>query len=200
MSGEDRRKQLLSVAIDLFSRKGFNGTTTKEIAESAGVTEPVIFRHFETKQQLYSAIIDQRDSLDRTRWIAETQEFLARDDDAGFFRHLIKTIIDVHRTDPKFERLMLFAALEGNEIALLYRQRIIAGVLEKLCSYIARRQRAGAIRKAPPASILFAVVSTAQQFALCRYIHGVIEPDMTDEEAIKLFTQIAIDGILMDKK
>ena len=32
MSAEDRRRQLIEVAIDLFSRKGFDGTTTKEIA------------------------------------------------------------------------------------------------------------------------------------------------------------------------
>jgi TetR/AcrR family transcriptional regulator len=46
MSASDRRNQLIDVAIDLFSRKGFGGTTTKEIAAAAGVTEAIIFRHF----------------------------------------------------------------------------------------------------------------------------------------------------------
>jgi len=48
MSGEDRRRQLIEVAIDLFSRRGFSGTTTREIALAAGVTEAIIFRHFAT--------------------------------------------------------------------------------------------------------------------------------------------------------
>jgi TetR/AcrR family transcriptional regulator len=34
----------------LFSKKGFRGTTTKEIAQAAGVSEAIIFRHFETKE------------------------------------------------------------------------------------------------------------------------------------------------------
>src|ERR1700692_237408 len=58
MAGEGRRRQLIEGAIDLFSKKGFGGTTTKEIAAAAGVNEAIIFRHFATKQQLYAAILD----------------------------------------------------------------------------------------------------------------------------------------------
>ena len=53
MSSEDRRHQLIRVAIALFSKKGFSGTTTKEIARVAGVTEAIIFRHFPTKEVRY---------------------------------------------------------------------------------------------------------------------------------------------------
>ena len=56
MSGGARRKQIVDVAIRLFSEKGFRGTTTKEIALAAGVNEAIIFRHFTTKKDLYSEI------------------------------------------------------------------------------------------------------------------------------------------------
>ncbi|MBO0800867.1 MAG: helix-turn-helix transcriptional regulator, partial [Blastocatellia bacterium] len=49
MAAEDRRQQILEVAVKLFSQKGFRGTTTKEIALAAGVNEAIIFRHFATK-------------------------------------------------------------------------------------------------------------------------------------------------------
>jgi AcrR family transcriptional regulator len=49
MNAGDRRRQLLDAALELFSRKGFGGATTKEIAASAGVTEAIIFRHFPSK-------------------------------------------------------------------------------------------------------------------------------------------------------
>ena len=58
LSGEERRQQIVEAAIDLFSRKGFRGTTTREIAEVAGISEAMIFKHFTTKQELYSAIIE----------------------------------------------------------------------------------------------------------------------------------------------
>ncbi|MDQ3087844.1 MAG: TetR family transcriptional regulator, partial [Acidobacteriota bacterium] len=44
MSGDERRAQILQVAIRLFSYKGFSGTTTKEIANTAGVSEAMVFR------------------------------------------------------------------------------------------------------------------------------------------------------------
>ena len=44
LRADDRRRQIVDVAARLFSKKGFSGTTTKEIADSAGVSEAIIFR------------------------------------------------------------------------------------------------------------------------------------------------------------
>ena len=55
MAGELRRLQILRVAVRLFSQRGFRGTTTKEIAQAAGVSEAMVFRHFATKEELYAA-------------------------------------------------------------------------------------------------------------------------------------------------
>src|SRR3989304_5650061 len=54
------RDKILESAIRLFAEKGFSGTTTREIAEKAGVNEALIFRHFSTKRDLYSAIIERK--------------------------------------------------------------------------------------------------------------------------------------------
>src|SRR5215469_14477097 len=94
MAATDRRNQLIDIAIDLFSRKGFAGTTTREIAAAAGVTEAIIFRHFATKQDLYKAILDARCSnADAQAWFSEAQQFMDANDDEGLFRALITTII-----------------------------------------------------------------------------------------------------------
>src|SRR5919202_2800555 len=60
MAGEERRLQILAVAVSLFSERGFRGTTTKEIAQAAGVSEAMVFRHFATKEELYAAILDHK--------------------------------------------------------------------------------------------------------------------------------------------
>src|ERR671933_1039454 len=60
MAGDERRLQIARVAMRLFSERGFRGTTTKEIAQAAGVSEAIIFRHFATKEELYTAIIDYK--------------------------------------------------------------------------------------------------------------------------------------------
>src|ERR1700728_4417810 len=158
MSASDRRNQLIDVAIDLFSRKGFAGTTTKEIAAAAGVTEAIIFRHFATKQDLYKAILDARCSTPDTQaWFSEAQQFMDANDDEGLFRALITTIIHCNRDDPRFERLMLHAALEGNELAIMHHNQCSLPIGQKLIAYIEKRQREGAIRQVDPVAAIFAV-------------------------------------------
>lgn len=62
---EERRGQILKAALDVFQEKGFNGSTTKEIAEKAGVAEGTVFRYFKTKKDLLLAMIPEEvaDSL-----------------------------------------------------------------------------------------------------------------------------------------
>src|SRR5580693_8608605 len=121
MSAEERRRQLIEVAIDLFSKKGFGGTTTREIAAAAGVTEAIIFRHFATKQDLYTAILDYKSaSAEAGKWISEAEGFINRNDDEGLFRLIIAKVIDTNRRDSRFERLMIHAALEGHELAVMH--------------------------------------------------------------------------------
>src|ERR1700710_964868 len=99
MSGEDRRRQLIEVAIDLFSKRGFSGTTTREIALAAGVTEAIIFRHFATKQDLYAAILDHTTSATgHENWLEEVQSCMDRNDDEGLFRLIVSRILEIHRT------------------------------------------------------------------------------------------------------
>src|SRR5207244_13067754 len=56
----DRRQEILAAAMELFAKKGFRGTTTRDLATEADVNEAIIFRHFNTKEELYSAILEHK--------------------------------------------------------------------------------------------------------------------------------------------
>lgn len=58
MPAEERRRQLQSVAIKVFAERGYRGASMAEVAERAGVTKPVIYRHFSSKKDLYLKIIE----------------------------------------------------------------------------------------------------------------------------------------------
>jgi TetR/AcrR family transcriptional regulator len=195
LAASERREQLIHVAIDLFSRKGFKGTTTREIAAAAGVTEAIIFRHFETKEHLYTAIIDQKlNSPQAAKWVAALLQAMDRDDDEAVIRELIGAIFTTSKTDPKFERLMLYAALEGNEIALLYMRQVTASIVDVFRSYFLRRQKQGHLRPFPPDLVLAAIVGMAQHYALNKYVHEFNEK-CSDAQALDTFTRITMDGV-----
>ena len=54
-----RREQLLDVALEVFARAGYHGTSMNDVAEAAGVTKPVLYQHFESKRELYQALLDE---------------------------------------------------------------------------------------------------------------------------------------------
>ena len=57
LKAPQRREQLMEVATKLFARNGYEATTTAAIALAAGVTEPILYRHFKSKQELFVAIV-----------------------------------------------------------------------------------------------------------------------------------------------
>lgn len=58
MTAEDRREAIVVAAAPLFAAKGFDAVTTREVAEAAGVSEALLYRHFDNKAALYEAIQD----------------------------------------------------------------------------------------------------------------------------------------------
>ena len=59
MSGRERREQLVDVGRRLFADKGFEAVTIEEIAAKAGVSKPVVYEHFGSKDGLYAVIVDR---------------------------------------------------------------------------------------------------------------------------------------------
>ena len=60
MSRDDRRAQVLSLAEQMFAHGGFHHVSMDDIAERAGVSKPVLYRHFPSKLDLYLAVVDHR--------------------------------------------------------------------------------------------------------------------------------------------
>ncbi len=55
---DERRAQLLTAALEIFSTAGYHAAGMDEIAEQAGVTKPVLYQHFPSKLDLYLAVLD----------------------------------------------------------------------------------------------------------------------------------------------
>ena len=195
MSGNDRRNQLLESALEVFSRKGFEGTTTKEVAAVAGVTEAIIFRHFPNKQALYTAVLDHRvQSADLQERLAETRRWMDLNNDEEVLRSISRAILRTYRGDTRYERVLLFAALEGHELGLAHNRQLVAPIYELLRDYFARRQGDGAICDFRPGAIIGAIAGMTKNHAMMTQMFGYAT-EATDEEVIDTFVRITMDGI-----
>ena len=200
MAGDERRQQILRVAMSLFSRHGFRGTTTREIAREAGVSEAMVFRHFATKEELYSAILDSKACAGG--FVSSPRELVAapieQKDDRAVFEGLAMALMIRHEHDLEFMRLLTHAALEGHELREMFWDRNVRPFYEFLGAYIRERQRDGAMR--PDVDSLIAV-----RAFLGMIIHHSLNNtlwdqqrrllDITNECAAREFTGILLRGL-----
>lgn len=198
MSAEDRKLQILRVAVGLFSQRGFGGTTTKEIAQAAGVSEAMVFRHFANKQELYTAILDHKacsgDTMNPEEMVAEA---LLEKDDRAVFERLALGALEHHEGDQEFQRLLLHSALEGHELAQMFFEKFVRRVYELLGNYIAERQRDGAMVKMDPAIVVRAFIGMVIHHSLN---NNLWDPErrllkISNQEAAKHFAAILLNGI-----
>ena len=199
MAGEERRLQILAVAVSLFSNRGFRGTTTKEIAHAAGVSEAMVFRHFATKEELYAAILDHKacrggESFEPEKMAAEG---INRKDDRSVFEALALGALKHHENDPEFQRLLLHSALEKHELAEMFFDQFVRRVYEFLGGYIRQRQREGAFIDIDPAIVVRSFIGMVMHHSLNNNLWdpGRRLLNISNEDAARHFTNILLNGI-----
>jgi AcrR family transcriptional regulator len=149
LTAADRREQILAVATTLFAHQGFKGTTTKEVAANAGVTEALIFRHFPSKEELYWSVIESKIEDNSPRERMRTRLNI-RSSDADILSGLAEDILERRAKDQTLSRLLLYSALENHRLSNRFFRAFISGYYELLAEYIERRTRAGAFRPVDP--------------------------------------------------
>jgi hypothetical protein len=158
----------------------------------------MVFRHFATKQELYSEILDHKacsgDSMNPEQMVAEA---LKQKDDRAVFERLAIGALDHHESDPEFQRLLLHAALEGHELAEMFFEKFIRRVYELLGDYITERQRDGAMVKVDPAIVVRSFIGMIIHHSLN---NNLWDPNrrllkISNEDAAKHFTDILLHGI-----
>lgn len=198
MAGDERRRQILEVAMSLFSRNGFAGTTTKQIAETAGVSEATVFKHFATKEELYADILDHKacnHGLEDP--FKEIAAELAAKDDFGVFYGIAVNALRHHREDRDFIRLLLHSALEQHDLARMFFESYVAGMYEFLSGYIRRRQKDGAFRETEPKVVVRSFVGMIIHHSLSNTLWDTEQKilKISDEEAAREFATILLTGI-----
>jgi AcrR family transcriptional regulator len=196
MPGEDRRRQLLKVAIESFAQNGFSGTKTKEIAAAAGVSEAILFRHFASKEDLYHAILDEKEAtMGGERWFVEMKELAERRDDRGLFRHVAWQMIRSFREDTAFHRLLLYASLEGHLLADLFHERFGLPMGDFLTRYVALRQKEGAFRECDPGVAVMFAIGAMIHYAMARHVLGAKKFPPDEDAIVDQFVELTLGAL-----
>jgi AcrR family transcriptional regulator len=91
LSAQQRKAAVVETACRVFSKRSYHGSTTAEIARETGVTEPVLYRHFASKRELYLACLDAVWGQVRALWQKALE---AEDDPANWLKAIGKAYLE----------------------------------------------------------------------------------------------------------
>jgi AcrR family transcriptional regulator len=194
LKGEERRRVIIEAALALFSRKGFRGTTTREIAEAAGCSEATIFKYFTTKDELYSAILEAKAAIEET--LAKAAQAAAQKDDPGVFRAIGLEALIRTEQEPALMRLLIYSALEGHELSHLFFESKVRRLHEFLSNYIGERIIDGVFHPVNPLVAARGFVGMIVHYLLVHEIFGVKRPvGVLPEQVVETFVTLFLNGI-----
>jgi AcrR family transcriptional regulator len=133
LSPADRRQQIVEAAISFFAEVGFDGGT-RDLAKRLGITQPLIYRYFPSKEDLIRAVYDE---VYLRRWQSEWEAVIAdrtlplRQRLITFYEHYTAVIFG-----PDWIRIYLFSGLRGLEINQWWITFVETHVLRKICEEI----------------------------------------------------------------
>ena len=197
LPARDRRLQIMEAAKELFARQGFEGTTTRQIAERARVNEAIIFRHFPTKEELYWAIIDRESEL--AGWQpALRQQLGSGASDREVFADIAEDILLRRAKDNSLSRLLLFSALENQRRSQRFFQTHVVAYYELIAEYIRKRIEEGAFRAVNPLLAARGFVGMIVYHSLIQEIYGGKRyQDFGVKEVSETLTDIWLGGMVI---
>lgn len=144
----ERRLELLSIGLTLFSERGFHGTSIRDIARSARITEGLIYHYFPSKQALLKAIVEHALS-DSDHGVSDS---IAADlPIEAALRLLGKNLLSRLRSNKEIFRLMVSESrLFERNGDLFYPKMIYDTGMRKVAAFLASRMEVGELRPLDP--------------------------------------------------
>lgn len=156
--GSTQQEKIVSAAAQLFARQGYHGTSTREIARLADVSENTIFRHFDRKEDLFWSAVRTRCSAVRLR-----RDVLEGMSDGGALEVVLPKIVeylsDILNYSPELLRLIAVALVEMQWKADIFCDECLTPAFSAISKYLAINVKNGRIRNLDPTMVTAALTT-----------------------------------------
>jgi len=175
--------RIVEAAAQLFARHGYKGTTTRQIAQLAGVNEATVFRCFERKAELFWAATESR--LTRLKLGRELQSGMAMDlDPEVVMPMLVEFLVQNISDDSELMRLLCVAGFELPGAKRMFREHL-GPIFDSVNAYFARCAARGVIGELEPT---FATLGLAGAVAAHRNLQQLFSTDSCPSSTEQLAT------------
>ncbi|KRE90490.1 TetR family transcriptional regulator [Paenibacillus sp. Soil766] len=169
----DKQIKIVQAAVEIFSEKGFAGSSTSEIAQKAGVAEGTIFRHYKTKKELLLSIVaPMMSKLIAPFAVKDFTKVLEADypDVEQFLRAITMNRLEFARKHFPVIKIFMHEIPFHNELREQFKESVAVLVLEKAYKAIRHFQKQGQLIELPEPTTMRLIVSTIMGFLITRFL------------------------------
>lgn len=196
LKGSQRREKILKAAKKLFAQKGFKGTTTKMLAQEAGISEASLYKYFSSKEEIYLNLLEQK-----IKDIGFYFPIKPKNSLKDTLKSIVVQFLKRNTKDPSFVKIFLYASLEEHEMSkniLSKLRNIFFSRLESLFQIWIQEKKIKKMDKHLLSKFFFALL----YYSL---LLKTIFPDdefngYTIEEIANNLTEIFLEGVLYEQK
>jgi AcrR family transcriptional regulator len=186
-------EKIMLAAAQLFARQGYHGTSTREIARLAGLSENTLFRHFDHKEDLFWSAL--RSHTKGLKFRRDLQDGIAQGDAPEVvLPKIVEVLAETVKYRPELLRLIAVAFLELHWKAEAFCQEHLSPTLCAVNQYLALKMERGGIRDLDPTMLTAAfMMSVLMHPGLSRLIDGDKAPPADGREVGRACTKFWLD-------
>jgi AcrR family transcriptional regulator len=190
VTGTIRRRQIIEKATELFSQLGFERTTTAHLAAACKISEPGLYRYFQSKGKLYSEVL--KSLAEKINTSELEREIETQNDVEKILYSISQHLLNTYTSHPELSRLLLFCSLEGHPMTKKVLEIIRLPYINILSRALARLKRKNLIKPVNPLITAGCFTGMATECALGANLwKGMqgreIKPEKTLKNTIPIF-------------
>lgn len=155
---KDTKEKILAAALDLFSQKGYEGTNIRELAASLGLVKSGIYKHYESKEEIWNALLDKMIAYYGERFGSAEHLPPVPDSPKGLLDMTMRMVdITVHdEMIIKTRKLLSIEQFRDDRARMLATKHFLTGLADMFTPVFAGMMEKGLLRKDDPAMLAFA--------------------------------------------
>lgn len=197
---ESQRTKILRAAIEIFPKKGFSGTNLSDIALEAGVSSSALYRYFDSKHDLFIALIDNfsfKDVLEKINAGMRRKELSTKEEVRQALILVGQAFLNAHTENKEFHRMFLAESGNYPDIGMMYSQRMIAPLMDMFREFIDYQIQAGLFKEV---DLRIATFSFFGNFLIIHssqnLLHGKNILPLPQEQVVEKLVDLYLEGLL----
>lgn len=153
--------RIVRAALDVFSTNGYRGSTVDQIADTAGMSKANVLYYFNTKQDIYAAVLDRT----LTIWLDPLEDLNANGDPIEELWKYARQKLELSRKAPHASRLFANEILHGAPVIRPFLENRLKELVDRKCQIIQSWIDEGRLAAISPLHLIFLIWSTTQHYA-----------------------------------